>query len=118
MSSKSDIVRLRFILQKIEDIEDFEKRYVGLDELLPDTLGYDATLMCLMQIGKTLNKIKEPDISAQLPVQGAYDVRNFIAPDYEGVDLALIHKIIRELLPRLQSDIRSILRAHSSVHDI
>ena len=45
----------------------------------------------------------------ELPVKGSYDVRNFIAHDYEGVDLRLIDNILRYLIPELKVTIESLM---------
>jgi uncharacterized protein with HEPN domain len=53
--------------------------------LSDDEEGQKALLMCLKQIGESLNKIKAPVIlSAFDPrdIKGAYDMRTFIAHDY------------------------------------
>lgn len=34
--------------------------------------------------------------------KGAYDVRNFIAHDYLGVDLGLVEGVVRDYLPTLK----------------
>jgi uncharacterized protein with HEPN domain len=41
--------------------------------------------------------------------KGSYDVRNFIAHDYMGVDLGLVEIITRNYLPVLQKKISRIL---------
>ena len=43
-------------------------------------------------------------------IQGAYNTRNFIAHDYEGVHLARIENIIRVHLPKLKQIIKQILK--------
>jgi uncharacterized protein with HEPN domain len=40
--------------------------------------------MCLFQIGETLHKLRDESYAHKLPIKGTYDVRNFIAHDYEG----------------------------------
>ncbi|WP_419770130.1 MAG: DUF86 domain-containing protein [Candidatus Marinarcus sp.] len=94
--------KLNFILEKIEDIESFKTRYKNIEELLNDTMGYDATLMSLLQIGETLNSLRNESYADKLPIKGTYDVRNFIAHDYEGVNKAIIENIIRIELPKLK----------------
>lgn len=42
-------------------------------------------------------------------IKGAYEVRNFIAHDYMGVDIGLIEYILREKLPELKNTIISII---------
>ena len=64
-------------------------------------MGYDSTLMALLQIGETLNKLKDSSHSDKLPIKGTYDVRNFIDHDYEGVKKQFCtikkHKIVDNL---------------------
>ena len=100
MSNKYE--KLDFIVEKIEDIESFQLRYKSIEDLLNDVMGYDATLMSLLQIGETLNKLRDENFAVKLPIKGTYDVRNFIAHDYEGVNKAIIENIIREELPKLK----------------
>lgn len=67
-------------------------------------------LMCLLQVGEKLNQIRSESIRFELPVAGAYSVRNFIAHDYGGVNLELIESIIRKNIPELKTTIEGILK--------
>lgn len=109
MSSSIDS-KLYFILEKIEDIESFRNRYQTIEAMLDDNMGFDATLMCLLQIGETLHKLRESAYRDLLPIKGSYDVRNFIAHDYEGVNKTIIENTIRTQLPLLKQTIQSILK--------
>ncbi len=104
------VEKLEFILEKIEDISLFRKKFKSIEELLNDRMGYDTTLMALLQIGETLNKLKDSPYSDHLPIKGAYDVRNFIAHDYEGVNKMIIEDIIRRFIPELKSIILDLLK--------
>lgn len=104
----SSFEKLDFIVEKIEDIESFRNRYKSIEDLLNDVMGYDATLMCLLQIGETLNKLRDESFAEELPIKGTYDVRNFIAHDYEGVNKMIIEDIIRVQLPKLKQTISTI----------
>jgi uncharacterized protein with HEPN domain len=106
--SKS-IEKLKFILEKIDDLLSYKTQYSTIEELLNSKMGFDATLMALLQIGETLNKLKDSPYSDKLPIKGAYDVRNFIAHDYEGVNKVIIEDIIRRFIPELKSIILEIL---------
>ena len=74
----STFEKLDFIVEKIDDIESFKARYKSIEDLLNDVMGYDATLMSLLQIGETLNKLRDESFAEKLPIKGTYDVRNFI----------------------------------------
>jgi len=108
MSKISDKSRLEFIMEMIEDIEFTISETGSLTKALENRIGKHALLMCLMQIGETLHKIKDEEIRKKLPVKGSYDVRNFIAHDYEGVDLGLIDNILRYLIPELRVTIEKL----------
>lgn len=45
MSKQTDTTRLKFILQKIEDLEKYQKRYESVETMLADSLGFDGALM-------------------------------------------------------------------------
>jgi uncharacterized protein with HEPN domain len=104
----STFEKLDFIVEKIEDIESFKARYKSIEDLLNDVMGYDATLMSLLQIGETLNKLRDEPFANLLPIKGTYDVRNFIAHDYEGVNKMIVEDIIRIQLPKLKQIILNI----------
>ncbi len=107
----NDTNKLHFILEKIEDISTFQNHFNATQELLNDKMGFDATLMCLLQIGESLNKLKNSYNNFFTDdIKSAYDVRNFIAHDYEGVNKSIIENILREHLPKLKTTIKTILK--------
>jgi len=105
----NDIAKLKFILEKIDDIFYFRSQFKTIVDLLNDKMGYDATLMALLQIGETLNKLKDTKYANKLPIKGAYDLRNFIAHDYEGVNKAIVEEVIRNFLPELKEIILELI---------
>lgn len=109
MSKFTESARLEFILEMIEDIEFFLQDDNSIVLALQNRKSKPAILMSLMQIGETLHKIESNELQKLLPIKGAYDVRNFIAHDYEGVDLGLIENILRSLIPKLKNDIIKII---------
>jgi uncharacterized protein with HEPN domain len=107
----SDVKRIKFILEKIDDIESFINKFSSIISLLEDKMGFDATLMCLLQIGETLNKLEnEYESIDKNDIKGAYDVRNFIAHDYEGVNKSLIEGIVRHHIPKLKETLNKIVK--------
>ena len=86
---------------------------VATAALTDEAEGRAAILMALMQIGETLNRLADPALKERLgqeDIQGAYNVRNFIAHDYEGVNLALIENIVRNLLKPLKDELLKELK--------
>lgn len=104
----SSFQKLDFILENISNIEEYKEKYQSIENLLNDSLGYNATLMCLFQIGETLHKLRDESYADKLPIKGTYDVRNFIAHDYEGVNKVIIEDIIRVHLPKLKEIILNL----------
>jgi len=106
-----DVKKLYFILEKIEDINSFKNRFDTIGELLNDKMGFDATLMCLLQIEENLNKLTKSYIKLDKnDIKGSYNVRNFIAHDYEGINKTIIESIIREHTENLKVTIKDILK--------
>ena len=111
MSKKSDLSRLAFAIEKIDDIFEYKEQYKTIENLLNTKLGFDATNMCIMQIGETLNKLSS-DIQKdypKLPIKESYLTRNYIAHDYEGVNKHIIEMIIRQQLPLLKEELQKII---------
>ena len=109
---EKDIAKLEFIIEKIEDLFSYQKEFLTVEDLLNSPLGYDATLMCLLQIGETLNKLSDSFIEKYgkgLPIKESYDVRSFIAHDYEGVKREIIENIIKSELKELKQKIGRII---------
>ena len=111
MSKNSDIKKLYFILEKINDAISYKDSYNSIEELLNSKIGFDATSMCIMQVGETLNKLSMDFIKKYdyLPIKESYLTRNYIAHDYEGVNKYIIEIIIKEHFTKLKIDIEKIL---------
>jgi len=105
MSDRKIAAKVSFVLEMIEKIEFIVARHKGVVNALEDTEGQLALLMAVSQIGETLNKIDEETIcilDLEVEQKGAYETRNFIVHDYDGVDLYLIEKVIEHYLPQMK----------------
>jgi len=111
MYSSDDMDRIRLIRTKIEYI--LEICSMGIVKSLEDEkVTKPAIMMHLTSIAEQFSKIKNNELLNKFDnedVKGAIDTRNFIAHDYEGVNLPIIEFIIRERLPILQNEINKIL---------
>jgi len=100
------LAKVAFVLEMIENIETVCRRHNGVSEALEDEVeGRAALLMFLLQIGESLKNIDSEDMSEydlDREIKGAYDVRNFIAHDYEGVNIIVIEEILKDNLPELK----------------
>ena len=114
MSNLSVYAKTKFILKMIDNIKRIITKHGGIVKALEDELeAQPAILMALLQIGESLNKIDKEVIKKydlEQEAKGSYDVRNFIAHDYERVRLEIIEDILRDSLDELQ---RKILKLSS-----
>jgi len=109
MSLKGDNARLEYVVKLIDDIDFIIERHGDTATALKDTEGYHALMMCLMQIGETLNSIKDEEIRNSLPVSLAYGFRNVIAHNYLGINPQVVITTINDDLPGLKSSISDLL---------
>jgi uncharacterized protein with HEPN domain len=112
MSKDSNIAKLKFILEKIDDAISYKEQFGSIENLLNSKLGFDAVTMCIMQVGETLNKLDNNFIKQydNLPIKESYLTRNYIAHDYEGINKMIIETILREHFPKLKDDIQKIIK--------
>jgi len=112
MYNSNEIDRIKLILVKIDYILDI--CIIGIVKALEDEkTTRPAILMHLTSIAEQFSKIKDSNILSNFDeedVKGAIDTRNFIAHDYEGINLPIIEFIIRERLPILKNEIEKILQ--------
>ena len=112
MSKSSNILKVKFILEMIENIEKIIKRHGGIVKSLEDYEGQMAILMGIAQIGETLKNLDDETIKKYdllKDKEGAYYTRNYIVHDYEGVTLSFIEDILRTYLPKLKIKIEKII---------
>ncbi len=108
--------RLRTIQKKINFIEAICKEDGSVTNALSDEKRSRASiLMHLTSIAEQFNKLAEDaewNILSQFDknyLKGSYDVRNYIAHDYEGVNLSVIEHIIRDKLPKIKAITENLL---------
>ena len=102
--------KLEFILQMIDDTEYIIAQHNGIiTDALSHRISKPAVLMSLLQIGETLGKMRFDNELLNEYAKGAYNVRNFIAHDYEGVNMAIIENIVRTMLTPLKMAIQEEL---------
>jgi len=112
MYSQDDLDRVKLILVKIDYI--LEITTIGIVKALEDEkITRPAIMMHLTSIAEQFSKIKDQELLKNFndeDIKGAINTRNFIAHDYEGVNLPIIEFIIRDRLPVLKHEIISILQ--------
>ena len=114
--SKESISKIYLILEKIEYIEGIVESVGAISKALEDVkVLRPAILMHLTAIAEQFNKLKRigaNDILSAFDeddVKGMYDVRTYIAHDYEGVNLAIVEWIIRNGLPKFKEQAEGII---------
>ncbi len=117
--SKESISKIYLILEKIEYIEEIVSNAGSITNALHDLTTYrPAILMHLTSIAEQFDKIKKSSNNTFLEyfeaddLKGIYDVRNYIAHDYEGFNLAIIEWIIRHILPKFKEQCTKIIRTN------
>lgn len=107
--SKESISKIYLVLEKIEYVEQIVAQSGGITRALEDAITTrPAILMHLTAIAEQFNKLKLENATTILEafdaqdIKGIYDVRTYIAHDYEGVNLAIIEWTIRNGLPKFK----------------
>lgn len=114
MFSNDEIVRLKSIAKKIDDIYAIVDRHGGIVKTLEDLEGQPAILMLIVAISEQFDKLKKQNSKVlwhfdEVDIKGIIGVRNYIAHDYDGVNLAIIETDLRENMPRIKSVLKKII---------
>lgn len=120
--SKESISKIYLVLEKIEYIEEIVKDAGSITRALEDAVTKrPAILMHLTAIAEQFNKLKLENVTHILEafdvedIKGIYDVRTYIAHDYEGVNLAIIEWIIRNGLPKFKLICQEVIDQNKSL---
>jgi uncharacterized protein with HEPN domain len=118
--SKESISKIYLILEKIGYIETIVEEAGGVANALDDAItSRAAILMHLTAIAEQFDKLKKEHADDLLAgfesddVKGMYDVRTYIAHDYEGVNLAIIEWIIRHGLLKFKKQCLKLIALKS-----
>lgn len=118
MYSKRALDRVKLIEKKIGFIQNIVEEYGTASKALEDEQNARASIMMhLTSIAEQFDKLlhnSELEILAffeKQDIKGSYDLRNFIAHDYEGEDLYIVEDVIRKRLPVIKQSIQRILHS-------
>ncbi len=118
--SKEAISKVYLVVEKIEYIEQIVTNSGNITTALNDEVTVrPAILMHLTSIAEQFNKLKHANETEILnafekeDLKGMYDVRTYIAHDYEGVNLAIVEWIIRHGLPKFKKQCLELIERHS-----
>ena len=116
MYSSRAMERIAVINKKIGFIENIVRKKGTIIKALEDEENSRASiLMHLTSIAEQFDKLLhsgELEILTNFEkqdIKGSYELRNFIAHDYEGIDLYIVENVIQERLPIIKQGITKIL---------
>lgn len=120
MFSQKAIERVVLINKKINFINSIVQEKGSISLALEDEQNSRASiLMHLTSIAEQFDKLLhngELEILGffdKQDIKGSYELRNFIAHDYECVDLYIVEDVIAQRLPIIQDSIYNILKQHN-----
>jgi len=110
--------RVENIIKKINYIENIVKEKGSIVVALEDEQSARAAiLMHLTAIAEQFDKLLhsgELDILKYFEkqdIKGSYELRNFIAHDYEGIDFCIVEEVIKERLPIIEKNAKEALNS-------
>ena len=117
MYSPKALSRIEIIKKKIEFIDNIVSEKGSVSKALEDEQNARASiLMHLTSIAEQFDKLLhsgELDILSNFEkqdIKGSYELRNFIAHDYEGIDFHIVEDVILERLPIIMQSVEKILQ--------
>jgi uncharacterized protein with HEPN domain len=115
MFSQKALERVNIIYKKINFIEAITSEKGSISFALEDEQNSRASiLMHLTSISEQFDKLLhngELEILGYFEkedIKGSYELRNFIAHNYEGVDLYIVEEVIKQRLPIIKQSIEKI----------
>ena len=109
--------RLETIASKMQYIEEIIVSYGSITKALEDQKqGAAAIFMHLTSIAEQFDKLAKEGEFALLQyfdkddLKGTYDIRNYIVHDYEGINYAVIERILREKIPQMHERVTMLLK--------
>lgn len=107
MYNEDDIQRIKSINKKLNSIFTIIKRHGSIIKALEDeNEGQPAILMLLVASSEQFNKLYKKNSNIlenfhDIDIKGIISVRNFIAHDYDGINLSIIENSLRYGIPEL-----------------
>ncbi|MDX1913225.1 MAG: DUF86 domain-containing protein [Saprospiraceae bacterium] len=107
---KENISRLNHILDAIEEIEQYTKG-LTLDDFIASSLVFNASVRQVAIIGEASARLSEHlrDAYPDIPWRQIIGMRNILVHDYFGISIHFVWSTIENDLPKLKSQIKTIL---------
>jgi len=105
MFNDKSLLRIKTIKKKIEFIQALEDEQNSRASILMHLTSIVEQFDKLLHNGELdiLSYFEKEDI------KGSYDLRTFIAHDYEGVDLYIVEDVVNKPLPIMKKSVEKIL---------
>lgn len=112
-SIRSDLLYLLGILNSISKIKKYSSGCNSVEELFAknDQLNYNACLNLLSFVGENANKLSNELKNKYEKIEWSkiITLRNRVVHDYQGLDIFIIYKIIKEDLSLLETNVCKII---------
>ncbi|MCQ2979326.1 MAG: DUF86 domain-containing protein [Clostridia bacterium] len=108
-TKETDLIYINSMLKNISYINQYINE-VGLDTFMVDRKSVNATAIELIQIGEAIKKLSDETISkySNIDFINIRNLRHRIVHDYDGIDLKILYKIVKDEIPQLKIDLEQI----------
>lgn len=115
MYNEHDIQRIDSIHKKLTSVFNIIEKHGGIVKTLEDEEGQPAILMLLIACAEQFNKLSKHESKIlekfdTLDIRGIISIRNFIAHDYDGVNLSIVEDSLRFGIPEIFTITKDILK--------
>jgi uncharacterized protein with HEPN domain len=110
----NDHLALQTIIESIDKILLYSKTSTNADDFYHDTKSFDACMIHFINIGEMIERLSQKikNVNPNIPWRDIKDFRNLVTHNYFGIDAEEIWDIIINHLPKLKTDIITIVHHH------
>ncbi|HEC45224.1 MAG TPA: DUF86 domain-containing protein [Epsilonproteobacteria bacterium] len=107
-----DLLALKTIIESIEKINLYSSPNHNADDFYHDTKSFDATMIHFINIGEMIDRIslQLKENYPSIPWREIKDFRNLVSHNYFGIDADELWDIITNHLPKLKTQINTIIQ--------
>ena len=108
----NDNLALQTIVESIDKITLYSGVSSSAADFYHDTKSFDATMIHFINIGEMIDRLSDEvkDVHTTIPWRDIKDFRNLVTHNYFGIDADEIWDIIVNHLPKLKTDISTIIQ--------
>ena len=109
---EKDKLNILTLLDAIEKIANYSSGYKNADDFYENERDFDASMMNFIIIREMASRLSDKLIeeNSQIDWFRIRGFRNLVAHDYFGIDAEEVWQIIKNHLPKLENDLRAILK--------